>query len=485
MVFTSPFFVFVFLPLVWLVWYGLRAFDAGTRGSLLLLCVASLVFYAWWHVPDLALLAASIGANFLLGRLIANARPASRARVAAAGVAANLAVLAVFKYWALFTGWRSGLALPLAISFFTFTQIAFLVDSARDKVREPSLLRYSAFVLFFPHLIAGPIVRLQEIQDQLTRCVPQSVRARRLARGFALVAIGLAKKIFIADSLAPAANILFGSSAETSISASMAFVGLISFYFQIYFDFSGYTDIALGTARLFGIRFPRNFNHPYRAASLVEFWKRWHMTLSRFLRDYLYIPLGGNRKGLAREIAALLVTMGLGGLWHGAALTFVAWGLVHGVGLAANHLARRFLRLRLPTLAAWALTQLFVLLAWVLFRSPDMETALRIYAALAGATQASGAGVAAMASASFAAWSHLLPAPLAAHATIWLGALLAVAAWAAIHPRLPVRAIGGHVRRAVWTREALYASLVIVLGAALVLKIRAADAIEPFIYFQF
>ena len=466
MVFTSPFFVFVFLPLAWLAWQGLRVAGAGMRGSLALLCVASIIFYAWWHVPDLALLLASIGFNFLLGRAIAGATPRSRAWIAGVGVAVNLAVLAVFKYWALFTGWRSGLALPLAISFFTFTQIAFLVDSARDRVREPSLLRYSAFVLFFPHLIAGPIVRLQEIQVQLTRCVPQAVRARHLARGFSLIAVGLAKKMLIADSLAPVASTLFGTSPDTPIAASMAFIGLLAFYFQIYFDFSGYTDIALGTARLFNIRFPRNFNHPYRAASLVEFWKRWHITLSRFLRDYLYIPLGGNRKGLGREVAALLATMGLGGLWHGAAWTFVAWGLAHGVGLVANHVWRRFSPWRVPAAIGWALTQLFVLLAWVLFRSPDMGTALRIYTALAGAGANAGGQVAAM-------------------STPWLLPLLAVAAAVAIHPRLPLRWVGPRLRAAVWTREALYASLAVVLGIVLVLKIRAGDAIEPFIYFQF
>jgi len=243
MVFTSPFFIFVFLPLVWFAWYSLRIFDVGMRGSLYLLCIASLVFYAWWHLPDLVLLAGSIVVNYYLGRAITQSGQPLRAWIVAGGVVANLLLLGVFKYWGLVTGLRSGLALPLAISFFTFTQIAFLVDSGRDKVRETSLLRYCAFVLFFPHLIAGPIVRLQEIQDQLTRCIPQSVRARHLYKGIGLILFGLAKKIFIADSLAPAANVLFGSTEAQQVSGAMAWIGVLCFYFQIYVDFSGYTDI--------------------------------------------------------------------------------------------------------------------------------------------------------------------------------------------------------------------------------------------------
>ena len=482
MVFTSPVFVFVFLPIAWLAWYGLRVFNVGMRGSLYLLCVASLVFYAWWHIPDLILLAGSIVANFFLGRAIAQSEQPFRRWIVAAGVTANLLLLAIFKYWGLITGLRSGLALPLAISFFTFTQIAFLVDSGRDKVREPSLLRYSAFVLFFPHLIAGPIVRLQEIQDQLTRCVPQSVRVRHLYKGIGLILVGLAKKIFIADSLAPAASVLFGSG-DTPITGAMAAIGAICFYFQIYFDFSGYTDIAIGVARLFNIRFPINFNHPYRATSPIDFWKRWHVTLSRFLRDYLYIPLGGNRKGVPRQLANLLITMALGGLWHGAAWTFVLWGAVHGVALAINHVGRRILHIRMPALLAWAVTQLFVLLAWVLFRSPDMDTALRIFRALASGIDPLDPAIQAMASASLDAWSRMIPAFAQIPGRAWLFGILALAAWGSIHPRLPCRNAG--LATAVWTRELFHAALAVILGVVMILKIRSADVIEPFIYFQF
>jgi len=484
MVFTSPFFIFVFLPLVWFAWYSLRIFDVGMRGSLYLLCIASLVFYAWWHIPDLVLLAGSIVVNYYLGRAITQSGQPLRAWIVAGGVVANLLLLGVFKYWGLVTGLRSGLALPLAISFFTFTQIAFLVDSGRDKVRETSLLRYCAFVLFFPHLIAGPIVRLQEIQDQLTRCIPQSVRARHLYKGIGLILIGLAKKIFIADSLAPAANVLFGSTETQQISGAMAAIGVLCFYFQIYFDFSGYTDIALGVARLFNIRFPINFNHPCRATSLIEFWKRWHITLSRFLRDYLYIPLGGNRKGVPRQLANLLITMGLGGLWHGAAWNFVAWGAVHGVGIGVNHVARRVLPVRIPASLGWVLTQLFVLLAWVLFRSPDMGTALRIFRALASGIDPFDPAVQAMASASLEAWSRMIPALGGSASPMWLFGILGLAAWGSINPRLRCRNAVG-LATAVWARELSYVALAIALGVVMIFKIRSADAIEPFIYFQF
>jgi alginate O-acetyltransferase complex protein AlgI len=350
------------------------------------LIVASLVFYgSWnaWYVPGFVAL---ILANYALGRLAAGPR---RRLAVALAIAVDLGLLAIFKYldWAVASGTSLlqqltgtelevtalNLILPLAISFVTFTMLAYVIDIARGGQPERRLTNFALFVTFFPHLIAGPIMRAREFLPQIRHPRPFRVRHLRLALPF-LVG-GLLKKV-IADGLAPIVATTFAD--PDAVSTAGLWAGAVAFAFQILFDFSGYTDLALGSAYLLGFELPRNFNWPYRAASIQEFWRRWHMTLSRWLRDYVYIPLGGSRHGLARMYAALLITMFVGGLWHGAGWTFVVWGLWHGGGLVVQ---RWFGGLRtgpspIPMLLAWAMTFLFVLVGWVFFRATSMENAL-------------------------------------------------------------------------------------------------------------
>jgi alginate O-acetyltransferase complex protein AlgI len=272
-------------------------------------------------------------------------------------------------------------ALPLAISFFTFQQISFLrgVYSSTDYV--PGFLRYATFITFFPHLIAGPILHHKEVQPQFGH-LKREVPWNHIAIGITLFSLGLFKKIMLADPLGGLADPIY-ALAQLGQPLSMVQGWLCAFLygFQLYFDFSGYTDMAIGLAHLFGITFPKNFDSPYKSASIAEFWRRWHITLSQFLRDFLYIPLGGNRRGVPRNLFNLLVVMGLGGLWHGASWNFVLWGLLHGLYLALHAVWRRT-NIALPRFLGWVITFLAVMAAWVLFRAPDLATASHIYAAM-------------------------------------------------------------------------------------------------------
>lgn len=474
MVFTSPLFVFIFLPLAWLLWMSLGRLSSDNRASLAVLSLISFVFYAWWHLPNLAVLGGSIVINYLLGRAIARQQGGMRTALVTIGVVGNLALLSVFKYYTFFVGERIALVLPLAISFFTFTQIAFLVDVAKDEVGERDFLRYVTFVVFFPHLIAGPIVRLQEIQEQLRECVPSRFCFEDFREGTTLILFGLAKKILIADTLAPASNLLFASAQAGAVSAPMAWVGSLCFYLQIYFDFSGYTDIALGVARLFTIRFPQNFNYPYSATSIIDFWRRWHMTLSRFLRDYVYIPLGGSRGASWRRHVNLIITMLLGGLWHGAGWTFVAWGGLHGVALVINHLLRgAFPVSRVPVIVKFAVVQGFVFMAWIFFRAPDFASAWRVMAALPGAWSLSDPGLLQMQAISTGFFQGLLMSTTINTGLAGLAALIAAGFVASIWSG----------RR--WLVSPMQVGLAVMVLAVLSARVAAGNVIQPFIYFQF
>lgn len=388
MLFNSQIFLIVFLPLVGL---GFAALHRKRSHQMLLLLAASLWFYAYWDPAMLGLLVGSILVNWLIAGRIATSGTSTYSWLTA-GVVANLTVLGIFKYADFFleTGaWISGtestwlgLALPLGISFFTFQQIAFLVDLRRGDADRPSLLRYGLFVSFFPQLIAGPIVRWREIGKQFDIGVSDpSQRWAMVASGLTLFAIGLAKKVLIADEISPAVDAIFGAAETGAVSTSAAWAAAIGFTLQIYIDFSAYSDMAIGLGRMFGIELPSNFNRPLRASSIIEFWRRWHITLSEFLRDYLYIPLGGGRAGLSRQVMAVGVTMFLGGLWHGAAWTFIAWGCLHGGAIVVAHSAKR-LGFSLPTLIGWLLTFLFVVFAFVLFRASNFQTALTIWSGM-------------------------------------------------------------------------------------------------------
>ncbi|MBI4694036.1 MAG: MBOAT family protein [Gammaproteobacteria bacterium] len=387
MLFPTQPFLLLFLPLTLALYY---ACASSRRATIAALFAASLVFYSWWDPRFMPLLLASTVANWAIARWYCLRR---RDWLITAGVAANLALLGAFKYANFFAASAAGLAgttherwdliLPLGISFFTFQQVSFLVDMRRDDAPRYSLLDYCTYVTFFAHLIAGPIVRHDELLGQFAAPVRRAATAENLGRGLLLLVLGLVKKVFIADELAPFADEGFAAAAATSPDALSAWTAALAYSLQLYFDFSSYSDMAMGLAAMFGFKFPLNFDVPYRALSIQEFWRRWHMTLSRFFRDYVYIPLGGNRGGMTATNARLMGTMLLCGLWHGAGWTFVAWGGLHGLALCVHRLwtARG---LKLPAPLAWALTMLFVVVGWVLFRAESFGVAAHLLRGMAG-----------------------------------------------------------------------------------------------------
>lgn len=397
--FNSATFLFLFLPVAWAgyAWVRRRSMTA----AILWLLAASLAFYGIDQPRFLPLLVISITANFALARLIAGSRrPTLRLMLLLAGLAGNLGALFYFKYSAFFFNVAADVLavsdrievplLPVGISFYTFLQVAFLTDSYRGQQgAEPSFLRYGLFVTFFPHLIAGPIVHHSEMMPALQR--GKWSTTDDFLSGLTLLIIGLFKKVAVADAFAIPASRIFGHvAAGAEPSFIEGWVAALSYTLQIYYDFSAYSDMAVGLARMFGIPFPINFASPYKARSIVDFWRRWHITLSRFLRDYLYFSLGGSRKGAVRHKVNLLLTMVLGGLWHGAGWTFLVWGALHGAFLLVNHAWAEWkgsapLRARRwwPALS-WGLTFLCVVFAWVPFRADSLQTALRLWEAMAG-----------------------------------------------------------------------------------------------------
>jgi D-alanyl-lipoteichoic acid acyltransferase DltB (MBOAT superfamily) len=399
MLFNSYGFIGVFLPLT------LAGFFLAGRFSVVLaaawLGLASLVFYAWWDVRFTALLLGSIALNYAGGRLLlaAAARGDAGARkwLLRGFVGADLLILGFFKYLNFFAVAASQalhtdlalpqIVLPIGISFFTFTQIAFLVDTARGQAGPTSLVHYLLFVTYFPHLIAGPVLHHAEMIPQFRNYRTYSPRADAIAVGVTVFMLGLFKKVVLADEIGEFAKDAFWPWQSHTIGFTTAWCGALAYTMQIYFDFSAYTDMAIDLSRAFNISLPANFESPYKACSIIDFWRRWHMTLSRFLRDYLYIPLGGNRSGVVRRYGNLMVTMLLGGLWHGAGWTFLIWGGLHGFYLVVNHGWRavgfaRFGGNAATRLAGWALTFVSVVVAWVFFRAPDPDTAFNIVAAM-------------------------------------------------------------------------------------------------------
>ncbi len=385
MLFNSYGFLLIFLPVALLLHWAAERLIPSLR--LCVLIFLSFVFYAWWDWRFLPLLVLSIGINWLLAELFVAWR---RGAIVIVALAANLSVLAFFKYSAFLSGLIGaplitpesigmGAALPLGISFFTFHHVMYLTDLRAGLAPRYGLSKYALYIALFPQVLAGPLVRWSDVMHQFDeRPYDRPDAAGRFAQGFVLLVLGLGKKI-LGDALAEPANAVFAIADRASaVSFFDAWQGALAFTFQIYFDFSGYTDMAIGIALMFGIVLPQNFNVPYRATSLQDFWRRWHMTLSNFLRDYLYIPLGGSRRGLSVQLAALFVTMLLGGLWHGAGWTFVMWGALHGLGLAVLVLWRRA-GLRMPTVAAALLTFFFVVLTWVVFRATSFDAANFMY----------------------------------------------------------------------------------------------------------
>lgn len=489
-------FIFLFLPLVVLGAWGVRY--VGQAMQYVFLIAASLVFYATWDTAAPALLIGSVLANYMLGAHLQR-RP-NRLLVSLA-VAGNLALLGYFKYLGFFVENIAQLidlpsiarvALPLGISFFTFQQISYLVDSHRQQTGRHSFLSYVLFIVLFPHLIAGPIVLQSDVLRQLNQSFALRIDARGIALGLAMFIIGLGKKILIADSFADYVSPSFARAAAGPIDLLEGWQAALAYTFQIYFDFSGYSDMAVGLALCLGVRLPFNFNSPYKSSSIADFWRRWHMSLSRFLRHYLYFPLGGNRHGLASTSRNLMIVMVLGGIWHGASWTFVFWGALHGLFLLLNRFWNMLvpatgspspLRASLPWPArsraalSWLLTFTAVVFAWVLFRSPDLATAFRIWQGMLGFGGAPTPAI----------------APSGIDIRFWIMSILAIAACLAL-PNSQELVLGqgdGDARRGAWWRPLVWQParawalvLGLVLVAVLVCNWQIGKAPE-FIYFNF
>jgi D-alanyl-lipoteichoic acid acyltransferase DltB (MBOAT superfamily) len=400
MLFNSYAFIFLYLPLVLIGFFQLARFSQAWAAGWL--AAASLGFYGYWNPVYVGLLLTSIVGNYAFGQQLAQTQKRS---VLALAIVANLVLLGYFKYANFFLesvnslagthGSLGAIILPLGISFFTFTQIAFLVDTYQGKVKEQNFIHYVLFVTYFPHLIAGPVLHHKEMMPQFRSAATYRFNYENLAVGLTIFFIGLFKKVMLADGIAVYVAPVFDAPAA-GIAPTMieAWGGALCYTLQLYFDFSGYSDMAIGLSRLFGVTLPLNFHSPYKAVNIIEFWRRWHITLSRFLRDYLYIPLGGNRHGTVRRYGNLFVTMLLGGLWHGAGWTFVLWGALHGLFLTLNH-AWHAVRRQLgqdPTQALsrpWhalsvLLTFLLVVIAWVCFRATDFHGAQAMLSAMMG-----------------------------------------------------------------------------------------------------
>lgn len=401
MLFNSYAFIFVFLPLVMAGFFLVGR--TSHKGAALWLALASLVFYGWWNPRFVILVLVSILINYTAGYYISRKRnevPELAKAMLTLAIVVDLGILAYYKYANFFIANVSQLAgiefsaldiiLPIGVSFFTFTQIAFLVDAYRGIAREYNFIHYLLFVTYFPHLIAGPVLHHKQMMPQFAERTTYTPSLENINIGLTIFVIGLAKKVLLADQFALYADPIFsiaGQGGHPSLIES--WVGGLSYSLQLYFDFSGYSDMAIGLSRMFNIRLPLNFDSPYKAPNIIEFWRRWHMTLSAFLRDYLYIPLGGNRNGPIHRHMNLMITMLLGGLWHGAGWTFVLWGGLHGTYLIINHLWHSISGRSGPSpgwraLPGTALTFTGVVFAWIPFRAPDLDTAFHLWAGMLG-----------------------------------------------------------------------------------------------------
>jgi alginate O-acetyltransferase complex protein AlgI len=468
MLFNSTVFVLAFLPAVLFFWWR----PLPTPARLLLLTAASYFFYCWWDWRFAFLMLGTTLVDYVAGRAIAgSAEPRTRKRWLLLSLVYNLGILAFFKYYDFFAaslndaarvlGVQGGLlhvlhlVLPIGISFYLFESISYTVDIYRGRVRPAeSLLHYALFISIFPKLIAGPIIRYADVEEQY-RALSARLDPALLQRGIFFFVIGLTKKVLLADRLAAQVDPLFARQAGLGLLDGWG--ALLGFSLQLYLDFSAYSDMAVGLGLMLGFRFPQNFDRPYLAASISEFWSRWHMTLSRWLRDYLFIPLGGSREGPWKTVRNVLVVMLLGGLWHGASWTFVLWGLYHGLLLGAGHAARAWpgaRRLAWPALASRAWVFLLVTLGWLLFRSESLPGAAQHLAALAG----------------MHGWwnDRILENPNKLAATITLGGV-----WVAFVPE-------------VWSvKLAPRRRWAVLLALLAVVCISQFDRASPFLYYQF
>uniref|UniRef100_UPI00082497B8 MBOAT family O-acyltransferase n=1 Tax=Aliarcobacter cryaerophilus TaxID=28198 RepID=UPI00082497B8 len=390
MLFNSYEFIFIFLPITFLIYFYLLS-QRLILGAKIFLVIASLFFYGYWNFSYVPLILLSIFVNYSVGLSLVNHEKIklSSKSILIFGILFNVGLLGYFKYTDFLLENFNGIfgsniplphiILPLGISFFTFTQIAFLVDAYRKEAKEYSLVNYMLFVTYFPHLLAGPILHHKEMMPQFASKYNWVKNYRNIALGLFIFSIGLFKKVVIADTFAPWATAGFDTA--TTLNLIEAWATSLSYTFQLYFDFSGYCDMAIGISLMFNIKLPINFNSPYKALNIQDFWRRWHMTLSRFLRDYIYIPLGGNRKGEFRTYTNLLATFLIGGLWHGAGWTFIIWGALHGIALAI-HRFWQSLGFKMNKILAWFITFNFINITWIFFRAKEWDDAIKVLSSM-------------------------------------------------------------------------------------------------------
>ena len=400
MLFNSYIFIFAFLPVV-LLGFHLSSKYLGQTQVLLWLIISSLFFYGWWNISYLILITLSIGFNYLISYYL---RSNKAKLILILGIFINIAILGYYKYSNFFienlnyisnhSYTLETIILPLAISFFTFQQITYLIDSYKGITSDHNFIHYCLFVTFFPQLIAGPIVHHKEMLPQFLKKENMGLKVSNISIGLTIFLIGLFKKVVIADGMGGLATPIF-DLAEQGVELTMleAWGGALTYSLQLYFDFSGYSDMAIGLARMFNIKLPVNFFSPYKSKNIIEFWRRWHITLSTFLKDYIYIPLGGSKNGKIKQLSNLLITMLIGGLWHGAGWTFIIWGGMHGIFLISNHLwlswkekiiSKQYLDKTITKLIAWFITILALILSWVIFRAETLNGALTMYSAMFG-----------------------------------------------------------------------------------------------------
>ena len=386
MLFNSYIFIFLFFPLALIGYYGLQHF-AHKKLAVGFLILMSMCFYGYNSITYLGILMISILLNYLLvGWMRRTPDGRVRSSIFAVGLLLNIGILFVFKYYDFFisnvntlarTDWGGlGLALPLGISFYTFQQLSYVIDSYKKECEQYSLLEYAAYVSFFPQLIAGPIVYHDELIPQFRDTKNSHLNYENLSKGIYAFSLGLAKKVLIADTFSKVVAIGYGNISE--LNAVSVLLVMVSYSLQIYFDFSGYCDMALGIGYMFNVELPINFNSPYKAASIVGFWDRWHMTLTRFFTKYIYIPLGGSRRGTVRTYGNILIVFLVSGIWHGANWTFILWGIINGIGNVLEKLLGRFFRW-VPRAVGVLVTFCFSTFAWSLFRADSIAQAKQLW----------------------------------------------------------------------------------------------------------
>lgn len=493
MLFSSYEYILFFLPISFFVYFSLNRFKLIVLGRCWLV-LASLFFYAWFNVYYLPILLVSIIVNYGFGVTLSrelSIYPNFKKKVVLiVGIIFNVGLLAYYKYTDFLienfnelTGSDVPLThilLPLALSFVTFQKIAYLVDSYKGKTKEYDLLTFSLFASFFPQQIAGPIVHHAEMMPQFASRWNMFKKYENISLGLYIFSLGLFKKVMIADTFAVWADAGFAHSGVYEF--HHAWVTSLSYTFQLYFDFSGYTDMAIGSALLFNIRLPINFNSPYKALDIQDFWRRWHMTLSRFLRDYVYIPFGGNRNGEFRTYLNLFLTFLIGGIWHGASWMFVAWGALHGAALVI-HRAWSKTGIKLPTIIAWLVTFNFVNVAWVLFRAPEWDTAKRILLGMINFRDAFSRDLALIPTEGLAKMGYMadyIARYLDAHSAVFATQLLAIAGAFVLCSLRNTSQIYMESKQVSWANVALAG---IAAGIAIVSSLTTTSAV--FLYFNF